>query len=248
MIVQTHSLTKRFSGFTAIDRVTLSIEENEIRSIIGPNGAGKTTLFNLLMGVLQPTEGTIEFDGQDITDEPLHRRPYFGISRSYQVTNVYQSMTVFENLQTAVGLFHGNYYDTMTPLDQQRDVTDKAEALIDRLGFADERETAASALSHGEKRRLEVGMALAAEPKLLLLDEPTAGMGSKEAEETIEFIGGLAEELTVALIEHNIEGVMQVSDVISVLERGQIIAEGDPDSIRQNERVQSAYLGGATHA
>lgn len=248
MIVRTHSLTKRFSGFTAIDRVTLSIEENEIRSIIGPNGAGKTTLFNLLMGVLQPTEGTIEFDGQDITDEPLHRRPYFGISRSYQVTNVYQSMTVFENLQTAVGLFHGNYYDTVTPLDQQRDVTDKAEALIDRLGFADERETAASALSHGEKRRLEVGMALAAEPKLLLLDEPTAGMGSKEAEETIEFIGGLAEELTVALIEHNIEGVMQVSDVISVLERGQIIAEGDPDSIRQNERVQSAYLGGATHA
>jgi branched-chain amino acid transport system ATP-binding protein len=232
----------------ALDDVNLSIRENELRSVIGPNGAGKTTLFNLLMGVYTPTAGTIKVDGTEITAEPVHRRPYLGISRSYQISNIYPSMTVFENLQTAVGTFHGNYYDMLRPVANNETITEKTERLLSRLEFESERETVASALSHGDKRHLEIGMALAAEPKLLLLDEPTAGMGTNETKETMGFIKGLTDEIAVVLVEHNIEEVMRVSDVITVLERGQVIADGDPETIRTDERVQRAYLGGSHDA
>lgn len=248
VLLQTSGLTKQFNEFVAVDGVDLSIRENELHSVIGPNGAGKTTLFNLLMGVYTPTAGTIEIDGTEITTEPVHRRPYLGISRSYQISNIYPSMTVFENLQTAVGTFHGNYYDMLRPVASNETITEKTERLLSRLEFEDERETVASALSHGDKRHLEIGMALAAEPKLLLLDEPTAGMGTKETNETMDFIEGLTDEMAVVLVEHNIEGVMRVSDVITVLEQGQVIADGDPKTIKANERVQRAYLGGGNHA
>lgn len=248
MLLRTESLTKRFGGFTALDNIELSIVENEIHSVIGPNGAGKTTLFNLLMGVFAPSEGRIEFDGQDITSEPMHKRPKRGISRSYQITNVYPSMTVFENLQTAVGLFHGSYYDMFRPINSQSKIKEKTTELIHRLELEDDRNTTASDLSHGDKRHLEIGMALAAEPQLLLLDEPTAGMGSQETNQTMSFIENLSDEMAVALVEHNIEGVMQVSDTITVLEQGEVIAANSPGDIRRNEKVQSAYLGGESHA
>jgi branched-chain amino acid transport system ATP-binding protein len=243
VLLRTRDLTKCFGGFTALDRVSLDLPEDETRAIIGPNGAGKTTLFNLLMGVYPPTKGTIKFDGEDITDGAVYERPYAGISRSYQVTNLYQELTVFENLQTAVGVFHGNYYDMLRPLDGDEEVTRSAESLLGKLGLKADRDVEAAALSHGDKRRLEIGMALAAEPRLLLLDEPTAGMGASEAEETIKLVRELGKEMTVILVEHNIEAVMRVSQTITVLERGRVIAEGGPDAIREDERVQEAYLG-----
>jgi branched-chain amino acid transport system ATP-binding protein len=241
-------LTKRFGGFVAVDDVDLAVETGEVRSVIGPNGAGKTTLFNLLTGTYEVSAGDIVFAGEDITDAPEHERPYRGISRGYQITNTYESLTVFENLQTAVGLFHGNYYDMVRPLGRRTEVTERAEGLLDQLGLADQRSVEASALSHGDRRRLEIGMALAAEPRLLLLDEPTAGMDAGETERTVSLIEELTDEMAVLLVEHDIEYVMTVSDAITVLERGSVIAEGPPAAIRQDERVQEAYLGGQADA
>lgn len=248
MLMKTEGLIKKFNGFLAVDGVSLSVPENEIRAVIGPNGAGKTTLFNLLMGIYSPTEGTIIFDGNDITDEPEHRRPYLGMSRSYQVTNIYQDLTVFENIQTAVGVFEENYYDMLRPLRNRTKVTEKTEEILRELDFESYRETPANALSHGDKRLLEIGMAMAADPKLILLDEPTAGMGTSETNETLSFIESLSSEMAIILVEHDIEGVMRTADKITVLERGEVIAEGYPDKIRQNERVKEAYLGGEIDA
>jgi branched-chain amino acid transport system ATP-binding protein len=247
-ILETEALTKSFGGFTAVDDVSLSIQNGEVKSIIGPNGAGKTTTFNMLMGALEPTSGTIRFEGSDITGEPIHRRPYLGISRSYQVSNVYPSFTVFENIQTACAMFDCNYYDMVSPLDEEAAVTEKTERLLELLGLESQQETLASSLSHGDKRHLEIGMGLASDPDLLLLDEPTAGMGATETASTIELITELAEDITILLVEHDIELVMQISDSITVLEQGRVIADGDPTSIQQNERVQDAYLGSDLHA
>jgi len=241
-------LTKRFGGFVAVDEVDLTVEPGEIRSVIGPNGAGKTTLFNLLTGTYEVTSGSIMFADQDITDVPEYERPYLGISRSYQITNTYETLTVFENLQTAVALFHESYYDMIRPLNGRTAVTERAEGLLDELGLSDRRDVEASALSHGDRRRLEIGMALAAEPRLLLLDEPTAGMDASETERTVSLIETLTDDMAVLLVEHNIEYVMAVSDVITVLERGEVISEGPAAAIRQDERVQEAYLGGRADA
>lgn len=248
MLLEATGLRKEFHGFVAVDDVSLSVPENEIRAVIGPNGAGKTTLFNLIMGVHSPTAGTIEFDGRDITDEPVHRRPYLGMARSYQVTNIYQSLSVFENIQTAVAVYRNNYFDMIRPLRRKEGVNERTEEILQTLGFDAHRDVEASALSHGDKRLLEIGMAMAADPKLLLLDEPTAGMDSSETEETLSFIADLASEMAIILVEHNIEGVMQTADSITVLERGNVIAEGEPDEIRTDERVQEAYLGGEVDA
>jgi branched-chain amino acid transport system ATP-binding protein len=241
-------LTKRFGGFVAVDNVDLAVESGEVRSVIGPNGAGKTTLFNLLTGTYEVTSGDIVFDGQDITDAPEYERPYIGISRGYQITNTYESLTVFENLQTAVALFHENYYDMVRSLDGRTAVTERAEDLLDELGLDEQQAVEASSLSHGNRRRLEIGMALAAEPRLLLLDEPTAGMDASETERTVSLIEDLTDEMAVLLVEHDIEYVMTVSDTITVLERGSVIADGPPAAIREDERVQEAYLGGKADA
>ena len=241
-------LTKRFGGFVAVDDVDLTVESGEVQSVIGPNGAGKTTLFNLLTGTYDVTAGDIVFDGEDITNVPEHERPYWGISRGYQITNTYETLSVFENLQTAVALFHENYYDMVRPLSGRTEVTERVEALLDELDLSDRQEVEASALSHGNRRRLEIGMALAAEPRLLLLDEPTAGMDASETERTVSLIETLTDEMAVLLVEHDIEYVMAVSDSITVLERGAVIAEGPPSAIRRDERVQEAYLGGRADA
>ena len=248
MLLDVKGITKEFHGLVAVDNVSLSVPENEIRAVIGPNGAGKTTLFNLIMGIYSPTAGTIVFDGQDITDEPVHKRPYFGMSRSYQVTNIYQSMSVFENIQTAVALYEKNYFDMVRPLSGKTSVIERTEEILRTLDFEEYRDIEASTLSHGDKRLLEIGMAMAADPKMLLLDEPTAGMGSSETREALAFIESLSSDMAIVLVEHDIEGVMTTADMITVLERGNVIAEGAPDEIRTNERVQEAYLGGEVDA
>lgn len=247
-LLEVRDLTKSFDGFLAVDGVSISVDAGEVHAIIGPNGAGKTTLFNLLSGTIPATSGEVVFEGTDITDEPDHRRPSLGISRSYQITNIFEDMTVFENVQTAVAVYHSNYYDMLSPLSGDEQVTELTEDILDRLDLADEAGTGAELLSHGDKRLLEIGMAMASEPKLLLLDEPTAGMDAGETRRTIEFVERLTEDLTVLLVEHDIESVMRISDRITVLEQGHVIANGPPDEIRENERVQEAYLGGETVA
>lgn len=241
-------LTKRFGGFVAVDGVDITVDTGEVHSVIGPNGAGKTTLFNLLTGAYEVTTGEVMFDGRDITDLPEHERPYLGISRGYQITNTYESLTVFENLQTAVALYHENYYDMIRSLANRTAVTERVETLLERFELAPQRNVEASALSHGDRRRLEIGMALASDPRLLLLDEPTAGMDAGETERTVSLIQDLTEDMAVLLVEHDIEYVMMVSDVITVLERGSVIAEGPPTEIREDERVRKAYLGGKADA
>lgn len=242
-LLEAEGLTKRFNGFTAVREVDLFIERNEIQAIIGPNGAGKTTLFNLLTGTYEVSDGTISFDGADITDTPPHERPYLGISRGYQITNIYQEQTVAENIQTAVAVFHTNYYDMLRPLEAKESVNEKTEEILKLLNLEDEADHKASTLSHGNKRRLEIGMALAADPELLLLDEPTAGMDATETERTMDLVTDVAKDKSVLLVEHDIELVMEVSDVIAVLERGEAIARGTPAEIQKNQRVQEAYLG-----
>jgi len=247
-LLETTDLTKKFGGFIALDGVDLSVEATEVHSIIGPNGAGKTTLFNLLVGALPVTKGTILFEGSDITDKPEHERPYLGLSRSYQITNVYDSMTVFENLQTAIALYQLNYYDMLRSLESKDKILEQADQLLARLNIDSERETEAGSLSHGDRRRLEVGMALASEPKVLLLDEPTAGMDPGESAKIASLIERLSEKMAIVLVEHDIEHVMDVSDHISVLEQGSIIASGTPESIQSNQRVIDAYLGEGSYA
>jgi branched-chain amino acid transport system ATP-binding protein len=247
-LLETSGLTKQFGGLVAVDTVDFSVEPREIRAIIGPNGAGKTTLFNLLTGTYEATSGEIRFKDTDITDEPEHRRPYLGISRGYQVTNTYDSMTVFENVQTAVAMVSRNYYNPLDSLDDDVDTTEQAEEIISRLGLDDQRDVEADSLPHGDRRRLEIGMALAAEPDLLLLDEPTAGMDAGETERTMALIEQLSSEMAVLLVEHDIEHVMAVSDRILVLERGNVIADATPENIKNNQKVREAYLGGGEHA
>jgi branched-chain amino acid transport system ATP-binding protein len=247
-LLQTEGLTKQFGGFTAVDKVNLSVEPNEVHSIIGPNGAGKTTLFNLLAGTLPVTEGSIIFDDTEITDKPEHRRPYIGLSRSYQITNIYDSMTVFENIETAVGLYYLNYYDTLRRLESRDEVTERADELLARLNLGGNRENEAGSLPHGDRRRLEIGMGLASNPEILLLDEPTAGMDPGESVEIVSLIEELANEMAVVLVEHDIEHVMDVSDQISVLERGRVIANGTANEIQSNQNVIDAYLGESAYA
>ena len=218
VLLQTSGLTKKFKEFVAVNEVDLAIQENELHSVIGPNGAGKTTLFNLLMGVYEPTAGRIEIEGTDITTEPVHKRPYLGISRSYQISNIYPSLTVFENLQTAVGTFHGNYYDMLRPISSNDTLTEKTEQLISRLGFEDRRETAASALSHGDKRHLEIGMSLAAEPQLLLLDEPTSDLDPRNTAVIEDAMAEARERgIGVVVATHDMHQAERVADRVAVL-------------------------------
>jgi branched-chain amino acid transport system ATP-binding protein len=246
-LLETRNLTKRFDGFEAVRGVELSVDRGEIGSIIGPNGAGKTTLFNLLTGSYRVSEGSIYFEGDEITDTAAHERPYLGIARSYQITNVYPDMTVSENVETAVAVFHTNYYDMLRPLSGKSDVTERTADILSTLGLEDKRNIEASTLSHGNKRRLEIGMALAAEPELLLLDEPTAGMDTAETERTMALVEEIGADKGVLLVEHDIEIVMEVSDHITVLKQGDVIASGTPEEIQTNRQVQEAYLG-ETHA
>jgi branched-chain amino acid transport system ATP-binding protein len=247
-LLEVEGLTKKFRGLTAVDEVDLSVGSSEIQSVIGPNGAGKTTLFNLLTGTYEATAGRIVFDGEDITDRPDYRRPHIGISRSYQISNIYGSMTVFENLETAVALYERNYLNVLEPLGRDGEIARTVDELVQSLDLSEQRDVEGTSLSHGDRRRLEIGMALASDPELLLLDEPTAGMDAAETQRTMEFIETLAEDMAILLVEHDIEHIMQVSTNITVLERGSVIADGPPETIRSNAAVQEAYLGDTSNA
>jgi len=241
-IVRTERLARSFGSLMAVAQVDFEVERGELRSIIGPNGAGKTTFFRLISGEMAPSAGRIWFDGREITGMPQHRVSRLGVSKSYQITNVFPHLTVLENVRVAAQTYRlsFNFWGRAAALTAIRD---KAGLILKEVGLWDKRELLAAYLSHGEKRHLELGIALSTDPTLLLLDEPTAGMSPEETDETIHLIRRIAAGRTVILVEHKMKVVMNISDRITVLHQGQVLAEGSPAEIRANTRVQQTYLG-----
>ena len=243
-ILRTHSLTKRFNGLVAVDDVSLTIEAGRLTSIIGPNGAGKTTLFNLLTGLLKPDNGIIYFEGDDITRLPPYRIVKQGIARSFQLLNIFNDLSLFENIRITVQAAQGHGLEILSSTRSLEEVDQKTLEIVEAIGLQGKENFLAKNLSYGDRRVLEIGVALASHPKLLLLDEPTSGLASKDTGRMTEFINHLAKDLTVVLIEHDMNIVLSISDHVIVLHQGRVIAQGTPDEIRSNEEVQDAYLGG----
>jgi branched-chain amino acid transport system ATP-binding protein len=240
-ILRTEGLTVRFGGLVALNNVSFAVSPGEIRAIIGPNGAGKSTFFNCLTGVLRPTSGRIVFEGEDITGLPPHRISRKAIARSYQITNILPGATVLENTRIAVQSRHHNWA-MFRHHSAYTDVMARARTVLASVGLGDKEEELAANLSHGEQRNLEIGIALATEPRLLCLDEPTAGMSVNETQQTIELIRRIAGTLTILIVEHDMEVVMGLARRITVLHYGEVLAEGSPAEIQANARVQEVYL------
>ncbi len=243
-IIKTQNLTKRFGGLVAVNHVDLGIEENRLTSIIGPNGAGKTTLFNLLTGLMKPDAGKIYLKGEDITGYPPHRITKDGIARSFQILNIFSEVSVFENVRIAVQAERGHGLELLSSIYSLEEVNEKTFEILKAIGLSGKENILAKNLSYGDRRILEIGIALASNPKVLLLDEPTSGMASRETGRMTDFIKNLAKGLTTVLIEHDMNIVLSISEHIVVLHQGKVIAEGTPEAIRQNDEVQEAYLGG----
>jgi branched-chain amino acid transport system ATP-binding protein len=243
VILGVEKVRKSFDGFVAINGVSFSLQKGEICSIIGPNGAGKTTLFNLITGHLRIDEGKLIFKDQDITN----RRPYqicrLGVGRSFQRTNIFPRLTVYQNIQAAVLVHRGRSFTFFQPVDAF--FQKETEEILNRVGLKEYAETVSGSLSYGFQKQLELGIALASEPELLLLDEPTAGMSTQETHQTMELIGKITREkgLTLLFTEHDMEVVFSISQRIMVLHQGRLIAEGTPEEVRRNPEVQKVYLG-----
>jgi branched-chain amino acid transport system ATP-binding protein len=240
-LLRIERLSMRFGGLAALHQVSLSIPRGQIRAVIGPNGAGKSTLFNCITGVLQPTSGRIVFDGEDITGLPPHRISQKAIARSYQITNILPGATVLENVRIAAQSRHHSW-SLWRHHRSYTDVIERARAVLGSVGLLDKEAELADSLSHGEQRNLEIGIALATEPKLLCLDEPTAGMSVTETQATVELIRRISINLTILIVEHDMEVVMGLADTITVLHYGEVLVEGTPSAIQANARVQEVYL------
>jgi len=242
-LLELRGLVRRYGGLVATDHLDLAVAEGEMHAIIGPNGAGKTTLIHQISGGLAPDEGSIVFHGQDITSLPMNERVRLGLARSYQITNIFRQCTVLDNLALAVQARHGSSMRFWRAAISESALFDEARALACKIGLDHRLDAPAGSLAHGEQRMLEVGLALATRPRMLLLDEPMAGMGPKESRSLMPLIQSLGQELTVLLVEHDMETVFQLADRISVLVSGRVIATGTPDEIRHNAEVRKAYLG-----
>jgi branched-chain amino acid transport system ATP-binding protein len=240
-MLKTELLTVRFGGLTALSQVNFELQRDEVRAIIGPNGAGKSTFFNCLTGVLRPTSGRIVFNGEDVTGLPSNAISQKGIARSYQITNILPNATTLENVRIAAQS-RRHAWNMISHHSAFADINAKAEAALDAVGLLSKAEELAANLSHGEQRNLEIGIALATEPQLLCLDEPTAGMSAAETRDTMQLVRKIAENLTILIVEHDMQVVMELADRITVLHYGQILAEGTPEEIQNNPRVLEVYL------
>jgi branched-chain amino acid transport system ATP-binding protein len=245
-MLELRNVSKRFGGVVATDDVTLAVRRGEVHALIGPNGAGKTTLIGQISGALASDRGAILFEGVDITHAAHHDRVRAGLARSFQITSIFKRFTVLDNLALAVQARSGSSFSFWRPVSRGRALFDEARAVADEIGLGGREEAIAAALAHGEQRALEVGLALATQPKLLLLDEPMAGMGPEESQRMISLIARLRTRVTVLLIEHDMDAVFRLADRISVLVSGRIIAAGAPEAIRANAEVKKAYLGEET--
>ena len=241
--LETRSLTKDFGGLRAAGDVSLSVEPGERRAIIGPNGAGKTTLFHLISGLLSPSSGTVELFGRDVTGLPMHRRAALGISRTFQVTNLFQKLSLFENILLGVQAIKPSRFCFWRLLRSFKPTVAEAEALLKEWNLWDKRNVRLNNLSYGEQRQIEVVLALATRPRVLLLDEPTAGLSAAESAFMASLIKALPREITIVLIEHDMDVAFEIADTVTVLYFGSVLAEGPPDRIKGNARVAEVYLG-----
>jgi branched-chain amino acid transport system ATP-binding protein len=240
-VLRTEGLGIRFGGLAALNNINFEVRRGEIRAIIGPNGAGKSTFFNCVTGMLRPTSGRIVFNGENIAGLPPNRISQKGMARSYQITNILPNATTLENVRIAAqSRRHG--WRMLTHHRDFRDLMDRAEAVLQSVGLAAKGDELAANLSHGEQRNLEIGIALATEPQLLCLDEPTAGMSAAETHDTMQLVRRIAKDLTILIVEHDMQVVMELANRITVLHYGEILAEGTPTEIQQNLRVQEVYL------
>ena len=242
-LLQVRSLTKRYGSLLVTDQVSLDIAQGELHAIIGPNGAGKTTLINQISGELRPDAGTIGFAESDITSLAIAARARAGLVRSYQITSVFDEFTVLENVALAARSARASVFGFWGSLLKDLDATQSAQHSIDAVGLSGRGHVAASALGYGERRQLELAMALAARPKLLLLDEPMAGMSAQESAEVVVLLKRLKRGYTILLVEHDMQAVFALADRISVLVYGRILVSGTPEEIRSNEQVRATYLG-----
>jgi branched-chain amino acid transport system ATP-binding protein len=246
-LLQVNGASKRFGSLVAIDEVSLAIERGELRAIIGPNGAGKTTFFNLVSGLLSPTAGTIKFEGEDITALPPEKRVKRGMARTFQITEIFPDLSVADNVRVAVEIAAGYRLRPWLAGEARATVASRVDELLDMGGLADKGDVRAGALSHGDQRAAEIMMSLALRPRLLMLDEPTAGMGDQETYDIARLIRRLHREegLTIMLIEHDMRVIFNLADRIMVLAEGRVLAEGAPQEIADSDKVQAAYLGKA---
>ncbi|WP_341916963.1 ABC transporter ATP-binding protein [Polaromonas sp. YR568] len=247
-ILSVNDISVRFGSLVAVNRVSFEAQRGQITSVIGPNGAGKSTLFNLISGAIRPSAGRVIFDGQDLTGSAPNHMLAAGLARSFQITNLFFELTVRENLRLAAQfLEHGR--GLLRPVSSSRLALQRVDELVERFRLERKLDELAGFLSHGEQRRLEIAVALAARPRMLLLDEPTQGMSHADTQETGAMIRGLAgESLSILLVEHDVDLVMSLSDHVVVMHQGAKLAEGTPQMVRSNPAVQSAYFGDTSHA
>ena len=241
-ILQVQSVSRYFGKFQALHNVTASFQAGELTAIIGPNGAGKSTFFNVISGGIAPSSGKVQFEGRDISALAQHDYARAGIAKSFQITNVFKHLSAHENVRVALQM-QTSRYQILKARRTYTDLTDRANALLERVGLADSRNKLAGDLAHGQQRSLEVAMALACEPKLLLMDEPTAGMSPQETMVMMDLITRMAAERTIILVEHKMKLVMGLCKRLLVLHHGELLAEGSPDDIRSNSEVKRVYLG-----
>jgi branched-chain amino acid transport system ATP-binding protein len=242
-ILAAQALRKAFGALAATDGVSLELYEGETHAIIGPNGAGKTTLISQLAGNLRPDSGNIRFAGEDVTHLSAPARAQKGLARSFQITSIYRDFTALDNIALAVQAHAGHSFRFWRPAREERRLRDPARAMLEEIGLGARADVPAANLAHGEQRQLEVAMALATRPRLLLLDEPVAGMGLEESQRMVQFLAGLKGKQSIILVEHDMDAVFTLADRISVLVYGRIIASGRPEEVRANPEVRRAYLG-----
>ena len=242
-LLSVRGLRKRFGGVVATDRVDLDVRRGEVHALIGPNGAGKTSLIAQLSGALLPDDGRIDFDGDEVTRWPQHRRVRRGLARSFQITRLFKGFSALDNLAIAVQARSGTSLSFWRPVAAERALADEARALLGEIGLAERADVPAAQLSHGEQRALEVGVALATRPQLLLLDEPMAGTGPEDSARMVALIGRVRERAAILLVEHDVDAVFRLADRVSVLVNGRVIASGEPAAVRADREVITAYLG-----
>jgi branched-chain amino acid transport system ATP-binding protein len=242
-LLEIEGLTKRFGGVVASDNIMLAVPQGQLHAIIGPNGAGKTTLIGQLAGEIAPDSGRVRFGGGDITALPTHQRSMLGLARSFQITSLFLDLTALDNVALAVQARAGHSFRFWRNARQENELREPARAALTRVGLGERADTVVANMSHGEHRQLEIAMALATKPRLLLLDEPMAGMGPEESQRMVDMLRELKQELTILLIEHDMEAVFALADCITVLVYGRVIASGAPDVIRADPQVRKAYLG-----
>lgn len=241
-ILEVEGISKHFGRFVALNKVSARFVPNKLSAIIGPNGAGKSTFFNVVSGAFAPTAGRLKYKGRDITGLKQHEFARIGIAKSFQITNVFKQLSAHENVRVAVQMRHARY-ELLRPRAAMAELADRAEQLLHRVGLVDLRHRPASDLAHGQQRALEVAMALAAEPELLLMDEPTAGMSPEETVVMMDLITALSQERSVIIVEHKMKLVMGICERLLVLHHGEFLAEGTPEEIKANADVRRVYLG-----